>query len=65
VITPETNRPVPAAVSQLSLNIRLVGALPLALRTCRPGQLNSLVALSSWVVIPLRLTSPSTTMMIT
>ena len=65
MITPETNRPVPAAVSQLSLKMRLVGALPLALSTCRPGQLNSLVALSSSVAIPLRLISPSTMMMIT
>jgi hypothetical protein len=65
VITPETNRPVPAAVSQLNLKMRLVGGLPEAPSTCRPGQLNAVVALSKSVVIPLRLIRPRTTVMIT
>ena len=34
---------------------------PAALSTCSPGQLNSLVSLSSWLVIGCTLTSPSTT----
>ena len=60
---PDTSSHVPAAVNQLALNVSLVGALPLPVSTFRPGQLNSLVALSSWFWIGCRLTSPSTTTM--
>ena len=57
------NSHVPAAVIQLSLKSSLVGALPLAFRTCRPGQLNAVVSLSSCLVTTARLVIPSVSTM--
>ena len=44
---PESSSSVPAALAQLNLKVTAVGVLPLALRTCSPGQSNALVRASS------------------